>query len=61
MTVTITTETAALSGADTITLTGVTGGTAATGAKAAALNESITLTYVMGAADSQATISAANA
>ena len=61
VTVTITTETAALSGADTITLTGVTGGTAATGAKAAALNESITLTYVMGAADSNATISAANA
>ena len=61
VTVTITTETAATSGTDTITLTGVTGGTAATGAKAAALNESITLTYVMGAADSQATISAANA
>ena len=61
VTVTITTETAATSGTDTITLTGVTGGTAATGAKAAALNESITLTYVMGTADSQATISAVNA
>ena len=61
VTVTVTTKTAAISGTDTITLTGVSGGNAAVGQEAAALNSSLTFTYVMGAADSQATINVENA
>ena len=61
VTVTVTTKTEANSGTDTITLTGVSGGNAAVGQEAAALNESLTFTYEMGAADSQATINVENA
>ncbi len=61
VTVTVTTKTAAKSGTDTITLTGVSGGNAAKGQEAAALNSSLTFTYVMVAADSQATINVENA
>ena len=61
MTVKVTTKTAATSGTDTITLTGVSGGNAAVGQEAAALNSSLTFTYEMGAADSQATINVENA
>ena len=61
VTVKVTTKTAATSGTDTITLTGVSGGNAAKGQEAAALNSSLTFTYVMGAADSQATINVENA
>ena len=61
VTVTVTTTNAATGDVDTIKLTGVTGGTAATGQTAAALNSSITFTYVTGAADSQAVIDVTNA
>ena len=61
VTVKVTTKTAATSGTDTITLTDVSGGNAAVGQEAAALNESLTFTYKMGAADSQATINVVNA
>ena len=61
VTVTVTTKTEANSGTDTITLTGVSGGNAAVGQEAAALNESLTFTYEMDAADSQATIKVVNA
>ena len=61
VTVKVTTKTAATSGTDTITLTGVSGGNAAEGQKAAALNESLTFTYEMGADNSRATINVENA
>ena len=61
VTVTVTTKTAAKSGTDTITLTGVSGGNAAVGQKAAALDESLTFTYEMGADNSRATINVENA
>ena len=61
VTVTVTTKTTATSGTDTITLTGVSGGNAAEGQKAAALDKSLTFTYEMGAADSQATINVEHA
>ena len=60
VTVKVTTKTEATSGTDTITLTDVSGGNAAEGQEAAALNESLTFTYEMGAADSQATINVVN-
>ena len=60
VTVKVTTKTEATSGTDTITLTDVSGGNAAEEQEAAALNESLTFTYEMGAADSQATINVVN-